>query len=238
MERTDIALVVEDDKDLVNLLRLHLSDMGLAIDAAHTGTEGLRKAQEGGYAIIILDLMLPGVDGLSICRRVRRQDHYTPIVMVTARSQEMDKILGLDLGADDYVTKPFSPRELVARVKAVLRRVHEVESGAGAGRNGVIRIGSLTIDVERHRVFLKEEEIDLTAKEFDLLTHLARHPGQSFNREQLLDRVWHYQHEGYSHTVNSHINRLRAKIESDPSKPQYILTVWGYGYRFAEPEEL
>lgn len=232
-------LVVEDDRDLVDLLTLHLEEIELSVDSASTGEEGLEKALNQRYDLIVLDLMLPGVDGLSICRRLRRQDHYTPILMVTARSQEMDKILGLELGADDYITKPFSPRELTARAKAILRRTRELSHSAGGhvGRRS-IDAGELTIDVSKHRVFLRGEEVDLTAKEYDLLLQLASYPGQAFNREQLLDRVWHYQHEGYNHTVNSHINRLRSKIEDDPSHPRFILTVWGYGYRFAEAEEV
>ena len=238
MEQKGTILVVEDDKNIVNLLALHLSDIGFEVDAASTGTEGLEKAMSGSYSLIVLDLMLPGIDGLSICRKVREQDSYTPIMMLTARSEEMDKILGLELGADDYITKPFSPRELTARVKALVRRVRELDPNAERPTGEApIQIGDLTIETERHRVFLSGTEIDLTAKEFDLLTLLASHPGQAFNREQLLDRVWHYQHEGYNHTVNSHINRLRAKVEADPSKPLYIRTVWGYGYRFSEAKE-
>lgn len=230
------VLVIEDDRDIADLITMHVTDAGLTVDVASDGTTGLEKAMNGTFDLIILDLMLPGVDGLSICRSVRKRDRYVPILVVTARSAEMDKITGLELGADDYITKPFSPRELVARVHAVLRRTQEMSSrvtDAGAA----IRIGELTIQVEQHRVYHSEEEIELTSKEFDLLTQLARHPGQAFNREQLLDRVWGYHHDGYNHTVNSHINRLRAKIELNPSHPRYIRTVWGYGYRFAEPEE-
>jgi two-component system, OmpR family, alkaline phosphatase synthesis response regulator PhoP len=238
MEHKNRVLVIEDDKNIVDLLAIHLSEIGFEVESASDGTDGLKKAMAGGYGLMVLDLMLPGIDGLSICRRVREQDKHTPILMLTARSEEMDKILGLELGADDYVTKPFSPRELIARVKALVRRVRESDPDAPRTDDAApIRIGELTIDTEKHRVFLGESEIDLTAKEYDLLTMLATHPGQAFNREQLLDRVWHYQHEGYNHTVNSHINRLRSKVESDPSHPRYIRTVWGYGYRFSEPSE-
>jgi two-component system alkaline phosphatase synthesis response regulator PhoP len=238
MEHTNTVLVIEDDKNIVDLLTIHLSDIGFEVETAATGTDGLARAMSGSYGLIVLDLMLPGIDGLSICRRVREKDEYTPILMLTARSEEMDKILGLELGADDYITKPFSPRELTARVKALVRRVRELDPDTTrTGASAPIRIGDLTIETEKHRVFLGGSEIDLTAKEYDLLTLLASYPGQAFNREQLLDRVWHYQHEGYNHTVNSHINRLRAKVESDPSKPRYIRTVWGYGYRFSEAAE-
>jgi two-component system, OmpR family, alkaline phosphatase synthesis response regulator PhoP len=238
MEHKNRILVVEDDKNIVDLLGIHLSEIGFEVDTASNGSDGLTKAMSGNYDLLVLDLMLPGIDGLSICRKVREQDEYTPILMLTARSEEMDKILGLELGADDYMTKPFSPRELTARVKALVRRVREMDAGTTRpDATAPIRIGDLTIDTEKHRALLGESEIDLTAKEYDLLTLLASHPGQAFNREQLLDRVWHYQHEGYNHTVNSHINRLRAKVESDPSNPRYIRTVWGYGYRFSEPAE-
>ena len=243
MAHNGTVLVVEDDTNLANLISMHVGDAGFQVDRAATGDEGLRKALSGSYDLLVLDLMLPGVDGLSICRQVRSEGSrgdrsYTPILMVTARSQEMDKVLGLELGADDYITKPFSTRELVARVKALVRRAREMDPAAhdGAGES-VIRIGELEVDTGRRRVFLAGAEVELTSKEYELLTLLASHPGQAFNREQLLDRVWNYQHVGYSHTVNSHINRLRAKIESDPSNPRYVLTVWGYGYRFVEPAE-
>jgi DNA-binding response OmpR family regulator len=239
MAQSRAVLVIEDDRNLVNLLKLHLSDIGLRVDSASEGTAGLRMATSGSYDLIILDLMLPGVDGLSICRQVRNQDRYTPILMVTARSEEMDKILGLELGADDYITKPFSTRELTARVKALIRRVEELDAHPQREEESPqIRIGALTIDTEKRRVFVGDTEVNLTTKEYDLLTLLARHPGQAFNREQLLNRVWQYQHEGYNHTVNSHINRLRAKVEADPSNPVYIRTVWGFGYRFAETSEV
>jgi DNA-binding response OmpR family regulator len=238
MER-ETVLVIEDDRDLAHLLELHLADIGLAADCAYNGDVGLQKATEGAYVLVVLDLMLPGTDGITICRRLRRRDTYIPIMMVTARSQEIDKILGLEIGADDYITKPFSPGELAARVKALLRRTRNLTYGVPAdGSHETIRIGELVIDVQKHRVHLGGSEVNLTAKEFDLLTYFARHPGQAFSREQLLDHVWHYRHDGYNHTVNSHINRLRSKIENDPSKPRYIMTVWGYGYRFAEPQEI
>ena len=234
------ALIIEDDRNIIDLLALHLSDIGIVADAATTGTEGLRKAREKQYALIVLDLMLPGVDGLSICRSIRESDRHTPILMVTARTDEVDKVLGLELGADDYITKPFSPREFVARVKAVMRRAGDLArepargESAGGGAEQPITVGGVTIDQVRRLVFVEGTETELTAKEYELLILFARHPGQAFNREQLLERVWGYHHEGYNHTVNSHINRLRAKIEPDPAHPRYIETVWGYGYRFAD----
>ena len=233
METQTRALIIEDDKNIIDLLELHLADIGMKIDTAMTGSEGLQKARSGDYGLIVLDLMLPGIDGLSICRAIRENDARTPILMVTARSEEVDKVLGLELGADDYITKPFSPREFVARVRAVMRRVHDQGASESAQ---AITAGAVRIDQGRRRVYINGEATELTAKEYELLVLLATNPGQAFNREQLLERVWGYNHEGYNHTVNSHINRLRAKIEPDPAHPCYIETVWGYGYRFAEQE--
>lgn len=238
METETRALIIEDDKNIIDLLELHLADIGMRIDTAMTGTQGLEMARGGGYGLIVLDLMLPGIDGLSICRAIRENDSRTPILMVTARSEEVDKVLGLELGADDYITKPFSPREFIARVKAVTRRAGEPGGVAAASdRPATIQAGAVSIDQGRRRVYVDEAAIELTTKEYELLVLLASNPGQAFNREQLLERVWGYNHEGYNHTVNSHINRLRAKIESDPAHPKYIETVWGYGYRFAESTE-
>jgi len=228
-------LVVEDNRDLAQLLDIHLRDLSYEADLAFDGRAGLAKAESGQYDLIILDLMLPGVDGLEICRRLRAKPGYTPILMLTSKSTELDRVLGLEMGADDYVTKPFSIRELMARVKAILRRTDELKSGTGPGRQAAIRSGDLLIDPEKRTVTLKGQGVDLTAKEFDLLLHFARHPGRVFTRSQLLDEVWRYGHDGYEHTVNSHINRLRAKIERNPAQPAYILTVWGVGYKFAEP---
>jgi len=228
-------LVVEDNRDLARLLDIHLRDLSYEPDLAFDGDTGLAKAESGHYDLIILDLMLPGLDGLEICRRLRSRPGYTPILMLTSKSTELDRVLGLEMGADDYVTKPFSIRELMARVKAILRRMDELKSAPEPGRRAAIRAGDLLIDPEKRKVSLKEKAIDLTAKEFDLLLHFARHPGKVFTRSQLLDEVWRYGHDGYEHTVNSHINRLRSKIESNPAQPRYILTVWGVGYKFAEP---
>lgn len=239
MNEQETVLVVEDDPNIVELLKLHLSDLGFQTDTAGNGRAGLEKALSREYALIILDLMLPGVDGLEICRRVREKTHHVPILMLTAKSEELDKVVGLELGADDYMTKPFSTRELIARVKAITRRVRDIrEEAEHAGAAETIRLGALEIDQGRRRVTESGRAIDLTAKEYELLFLLASNPGQAFNREQLLDRVWGYQYDGYSHTVNSHINRLRSKLEADPSHPRYIRTVWGYGYRFAESGEV
>ena len=177
--------------------------------------------------------MLPQLNGLEVCKRLRAQSVYTPVLVITSKSSEFDRVLGLELGADDYLTKPFSVVELMARVKAIFRRVDALRSTPVQPAKR-IRIGELDIDVDRRQVTLAGRPIELTAKEFDLLAFFAAHPGRVFNRGQLLDKVWGYSHSGYEHTVNSHINRLRAKIERDPANPRYILTVWSVGYKFVE----
>ena len=229
-------LVIEDNKDLAHLLEIHLRDLSFEVDLALDGRSGLAKAESNRYDLIILDLMLPGIDGLEICRRVRSKNTYSPILMLTAKSSEFDRVLGLEMGADDYVTKPFSIRELLARVKAIFRRMDELKSGSREGKQAILNARELVIDPQKRHVSLRGKTVDLTAKEFDLLYYFARHPGRVFTRSQLLDVVWGYGHDGYEHTVNSHINRLRAKIEENPSQPKYILTVWGVGYKFAELE--
>jgi DNA-binding response OmpR family regulator len=227
-------LVVEDNKDLAQLLDLHLRDLSYDVDLAFDGNAGWAQIRSRDYDLIVLDLMLPGIDGLEICRRIRTQPAYTPILMLTSKSAELDRVLGLEMGADDYVTKPFSIRELMARVKAIFRRIDELQSDRQPERHPVIQAGDLTIDPEKREVNLKDKAVDLTAKEFDLLLYFARNAGRVFTRAQLLDAVWGYGHDGYEHTVNSHINRLRAKIEKNSAQPGYILTVWGVGYKFAE----
>ena len=229
-------LVIEDNKDLAQLLDLHLRDLYYAVDVAFDGNTGFAKLKSKVYDLIILDLMLPGLDGLEICRRIRTNPAYTPILILTSKSTELDRVLGLEMGADDYVTKPFSIRELMARVKAIFRRIDKLQSERQVGQRVTIRTGDLSVDPAKRTVHLEGKLIDLTAKEFDLLLYFARHAGTVFTRAQLLDAVWGYGHDGYEHTVNSHINRLRAKIEKNPAQPRYILTVWGVGYKFAEPE--
>jgi DNA-binding response OmpR family regulator len=204
----------------------------------HDGCVGLERALGTRYDLIILDLMLPGVEGLDICRRLRVRPNYTPILMLTAKSSEFDRVLGLEVGADDYLTKPFGIRELLARVKALFRRLDALTSQSPLAPGETIRVGDLVIDAEKRKVTLGDRQIELTAKEFDLLVQFARHPGRVYTRSQLLDLVWGYSHGGYEHTVNSHINRLRAKIEQDPARPRYILTVWGVGYKFFEASGL
>jgi len=226
------VLIVEDDAHIAELLRLHLRDEGYAVEHAADGNEGMRRLEEGSWDALVLDLMLPGIDGLEICKRARAMARYTPIIITSARSSEVHRILGLELGADDYLAKPFSMLELVARVRALLRRSEALE------RNARIEAGSLAlhgvaIDPVARTAEVDGRRLDLTPREFDLLHFFARHPDKVFSRMDLLNQVWGYQHEGYEHTVNTHINRLRTKIEADPSDPRRILTVWGKGYKFA-----
>ncbi len=232
------VLVVEDDPDIGSLVELHLSDAGHRVVVESNGNRGLEQALSGDFDLVILDLMLPGVDGLEICRRLRAEAHHIPILMLTARSTEVDRVVGLEMGADDYLTKPFSVRELLARVKALFRRVEAFTTDAASSEDEVLVAGDLLINRARREARLSGDVVNLTAKEFDLLLHFASHPGQVFTRSQLLDRVWGYAHEGYEHTVNTHINRLRSKIEPDPATPRFILTVWGVGYRFPGADEL
>jgi len=229
-------LVVEDNKDLANLLEMHLRDLSYEVDLAFDGAGGLAKAEAKTYDLVILDLTLPDLDGLEICRHLRSKPSYTPILMLTSRSSELDRVLGLETGADDYVTKPFSIMELMARIKAMFRRMDGLQAEQQKISSGILRAGELVIDPEKRTVSRKGSAIDLTAKEFDLLLFFVRQPGRVFTRSQLLDTVWGYGHDGYEHTVNSHINRLRAKIEDNPAQPRYILTVWGVGYKFADYE--
>ena len=225
------VLVVEDNPDIAKLVSLHLEDLDCEVALAADGLRGLEEARAGGYDLIILDLMLPGMEGLELCRRLRGETDYTPILMLTAKSSEVDRVVGLEIGADDYLTKPFSIGELLARVKAIFRRVDAL----GAGRPQApkrLTLGAMAIDVEKRAVTVAGREIDLTAKEFDLLLQFAERPGRVYSRQQLLDLVWGTGHMGYEHTVNSHINRLRGKIETNPAEPEYVLTVWGVGYKF------
>ena len=224
-------LIIEDNLDIAKLLSLHLRDLDCEVALAGDGDGGLRAAQSGRYDLIIMDLMLPGVDGLEICRRLRAQVDYTPILMLTAKSSELDRVVGLEVGADDYMTKPFSVRELLARVKAIFRRI-EALGKQRVQETARLKAGNIVIDVDKRAVSVSDKAVDLTAKEFDLLLKFAERPGRVYTRSQLLDLVWGYGHDGYEHTVNSHINRLRAKIELNPAKPNYILTVWGVGYKF------
>lgn len=194
----------------------------------------MRLATSEHWSLVILDLRLPGPDGLEICRAIRRDRPYQPVLMLTAMTSELDRVLGLETGTDDYLTKPFSVLELVARVRAIFRRIESLQQQtADNGAGTTVSIGKMTIDPSRREVTVDGRAIELTAREFDLLDYFARHPGRVFRRSDLLDKVWGYGHEGYEHTVNSHINRLPAKIEDNPSKPEIIVTVWGVGYKFS-----
>ena len=226
-------LLIEDNRDYAKILSLNLRDEGWAVEVVHDGAAGLQAAETAAPDLIILDLMLPEVEGLEVCRRLRAHPPYTPIIMLTAKSTELDRVLGLEMGADDYIVKPCSLHELLARIRAIFRRVEmlaQPKAEAAACRT----IGDMTIDAEKRSVAVGGRSVELTAREFDLLAHFAGHPGRVFTRAELLHQVWGYGHQGYEHTVNTHINRLRAKIEQDPSEPRYILTVWGVGYKFTE----
>ncbi|MDX1483349.1 MAG: response regulator transcription factor [Alphaproteobacteria bacterium] len=225
------VLVIEDNRDLADVLSLHLSDIGCEVKVMGDGMAAFHEARGRHYDLIILDLMLPGMDGIELCKRLRQQDNRVPILMLTAKSSELDRVLGLEIGADDYMTKPFSMAELLARVKVIFRR----QDGAGQGQTApakTIAAGALAIDVAKRRVSVAGKAVDLTAKEFDLLVAFAENPGKVWTRAQLLEQVWGPGFGGYEHTVNSHINRLRAKIEPEDAEPRYILTVWGVGYKF------
>ena len=228
-------LVVEDQRDIAELVRMHIRDLGHQVDLAQDGDEGLAKARDGRYDLIVLDVMLPRRDGLDVVRQLRMEQNPVPVLMLTARSAEIDRVLGLELGADDYLTKPFSIPELQARIKAILRRAELLRRPS---RQDVERIAvgdALLIDTASREVRIDGESVSLTSKEFDLLLHFARNPGRVFSRMQLLDAVWGTTFDGYEHNVNTHINRLRAKIERDPAMPRYVMTVRGAGYRFTHP---
>lgn len=223
-------LIVEDEVDLANLIEITLKNAGFSVSKANDGKYGLSLALSGQFDLIMLDIMLPNIDGLEICRQVRLTDASTPIMMLTARDTETDRIMGLNIGADDYLTKPFSIRELEARIKAMLRRAQVTTQANPVSKE--LKFGELIIEPERHKVSFNNSVIDLTSTEFDLIHFLASNPGQVFSRSQLLDSVWGYNHVGYEHTVNSHINRLRSKLEACDDLPKIVHTIWGVGYKF------
>jgi len=230
-DRPKRVLIVEDDAHIAELLRMHLRDESYAVEHAADGHAGMRMLGEGRWDLLVLDLMLPGIDGLEICKRARAMAHYVPIIITSARSSEVHRILGLELGADDYLAKPFSMLELVARAKALLRRADALARNARLDA-GQLECHGLTLDPLARSAALEGRPLDLTPREFDLLYFFARHPDRVFSRLSLLNEVWGYSHDGYEHTVNTHINRLRTKIEADPAAPRRILTVWGHGYKF------
>lgn len=225
-------LLIEDDPHIGELVSIHLKDLHCEVEISADGREGYEKASTGNYDLIVLDIMLPGMDGLEVCRQLRADKINTHILMLTARSEEIDKVLGLEIGADDYLTKPFSIRELIARVKAILRRVKTSNSESTLAPKNTIVSENLSIDLEKRKVHLENNKLDLTPKEFDLLVLMVSNPGRVYSRSDLLDKIWGYNFNGYEHTVNSHINRLRTKIEPDINNPKYILTSWGVGYKF------
>ena len=228
------VLIIEDDGDIADLVAIHLRDMDCNVHKTANGRAGYEKAKEKPYDLIVLDIMLPEMDGLEICSRLRREKNTSPIVMLTSKSEEMDKIIGLEYGADMYATKPFNIIEFKAMLKALFRRIDISRSETIAEQCEVISADNLTINITKRSVHIQEERIELTPKEFDLLALLAAHPGHSYSREQLLSLIWGYEYHAYEHTVNSHINRLRAKIEPDVANPKFVLTSWGVGYRFAD----
>jgi DNA-binding response OmpR family regulator len=230
----ETSLIIEDDKHIAELLSIHLKDLHLEPTIRSNGREGLEEALKNEYSIILLDIMLPGMDGIDVCKEIRSTNKNVPILMLTAKTEEIDKVLGLETGADDYITKPFSIRELQARIRAVLRRSRKTPSNSLEIEQKLLDFGEIKLDVDKRAVWKSGERLHLTTKEFDLLSLLAQNPGKSFSRQQLLKLVWEYDFAGFEHTVNSHINRLRSKIEHNMAEPQFILTTWGFGYRFNE----
>lgn len=228
------VLVIEDDPNIGELLDIHLKDNFFQPKIVNNGYEGFKTASSESFDLIILDLMLPDMDGLEICRQLRAIKNFTPILMLTAKSEEIDKVLGLESGADDYLTKPFSIRELIARLKAIFRRIESIQEKSAEKENSQLQFENLFVDLTKRTVLIDNKRIDLTPKEFELLALLANNPGRTYSRASILDKVWGYEFSGYDHTVNSHINRLRAKIEPDISNPKFVLTSWGVGYRFTD----
>jgi DNA-binding response OmpR family regulator len=228
------VLLVEDDADIAEIVALHLRDEGYAVEHAVDGTAGLKQLESQAWDAIVLDLMLPGVDGLEVCRRARSMERYTPIIITSARGSEVHRVLGLEIGADDYLAKPFSVLELVARVRALLRRVDAL--ARSRPETAAVHVADLAVFPLEREVKIAGKRVDLTPREFDLLYFFVSHPGKVFSRGELLDRVWGHRHDGYEHTVNTHINRIRAKIEADSAKPRRILTVWGRGYKLSAEE--
>lgn len=231
----DNVLIVEDEQDIADLISVNLEELSLNVEHSLTGERALELSLAKNYELILLDIMLPGLSGLDVCRQLREQKPEQAILMITSRGAELDRVLGLELGADDYMTKPFSVRELQARVRSLLRRVHLLnKSKHNEETYNQLTIGNLTIDHLSHRTTLAGVNLELTSTEYDLLLYLASHPEQVFSRSQLLNSVWGYHHSGYEHTVNSHINRLRNKVEEDATNPKIVQTVWGVGYKFCE----
>ena len=236
IERKISLLVVEDDENISSAISEYFSRAGYNVKTVEDGLMGVKSALDDPPDAVVLDLMLPRMDGLAVCRELREKANHLPILMLTAKDDVVDKVLGLEMGADDYITKPFSLRELEARIKSVLRRSRiSVNADSGKDESPVVR-GRLRIDPARREVTIGERQVELTPKEFDLLRLFATNPGRVFPRKYLLEKIWDYSYEGYDRTIDSHINRLRAKIEENPENPQMVLTVWGIGYKFSDEQ--
>lgn len=233
-DRKITLLVIEDDENILTLVNEHFTRANYDVHTAEDGLAGVQAALNDRPDVIVLDLMLPKMDGLAVCRELREKAPYIPILMLTAKDDVVDKVLGLEMGADDYITKPFSLRELEARIKSVLRRARASSRAEAAGEDAPILRGRLRIDPAKREVSVGDRQIDLTPKEFELLRLFATNPGRVFPRKYLLEKIWDYSYEGYDRTIDSHINRLRAKIEDNPENPQMVLTVWGIGYKFSD----
>src|SRR5712691_11459671 len=233
---TTSLLVIEDDENISTAIQEYFSRVGYAVTVAPDGVAGIDAAVKNRPDVVVLDLMLPRMDGLAVCQDLRQKNPQMPIVMLTAKDDVVDKVLGLEMGADDYITKPFSLREVEARIKSVLRRARAAAaSGDGKDETPIVR-GNLRVDPVRREVTIAERHVELTPKEFDLLRLFASNPGRVFPRKYLLEKIWDYSYEGYDRTIDSHINRLRAKVEENPDNPQLVLTVWGIGYKFTDAE--
>jgi DNA-binding response OmpR family regulator len=235
-ERNTSLLVVEDDENISTMIDEHFSRAGYSVKTAEDGLAGVQAALNDHPDVVVLDLMLPKMDGLAVCREIREKAPYIPILMLTAKDDVVDKVLGLEMGADDYITKPFSLRELEARIKSVLRRARKTVQTEGTGDEAPIVRGKLRIEPSKREVTVGDRQVELTPKEFDLLRLFASNPGRVFPRKYLLEKIWDYSYEGYDRTIDSHINRLRAKIEENPENPQMVLTVWGIGYKFSDEQ--
>ena len=233
-------LVVDDEQSIVTLLQYNLEQSGYSVITASDGEQGLEAAVDIRPDLVVLDLMLPKMDGLEVCKQLRQQKINIPILMLTAKDDEFDKVLGLELGADDYLTKPFSPREVVARIKAILRRSQLQSNGSESSQDqeeGLLKLGELKVFPERYEAFFDEQQLELTPKEFELLLYLAKNKGRVLTRDQLLSAVWNYDFAGDSRIVDVHISHLREKIEKDTKKPLYIKTIRGLGYKLEEPKK-
>jgi DNA-binding response OmpR family regulator len=229
-------LIIEDDDNISTAIEEYFSRAGYAVNSASDGIAGIEAAVKHRPDVVVLDLMLPKMDGLAVCQELRQKNPQMPILMLTAKDDVVDKVLGLEMGADDYITKPFSLREVEARIKSVLRRARAAMASADGKDEAVIVRGNLRVDPVRREVTIAERQVELTPKEFDLLRLFAANPGRVFPRKYLLEKIWDYSYEGYDRTIDSHINRLRAKIEENPDNPQLVLTVWGIGYKFTDAE--